>query len=570
MPQSSLPSFLLSPAQRRLWFLNVLEGTGTIFCSHRCFRLTGQLDLEVLRAAVLLLVERHEMLRTVFAKDSNSPDGVAQHVLKQMEVPVGVVSLAGIPDGDREGIRLVREAIWLPFNLSMGPLIRIFVVALSNRAYLILFSFHQIIADGWAEDILFRDLSAIYSGLVSGCPPTLPKLTLNYVDWAQRQRNHLEKDERERLLNWWRKKLSGASRDIPLPSRQPALRTPTSGSRLQRSISPAVMEALHELVRRERTTLYTALATIYGMSLERLSGRDDFLIGTPESNREEPAIANVVGFFLNILVLRIDLKGCWTFRQKLRRMRTTIIEAYEHKALPIEELVADLNPERSADQTPVIQVCFTFRSADHGGKRSLVGASAEELDVGCEASRFALTVGVDEQREGASLWALFNPNILYADTVDAFTKIFVDLLQEAAYRPDAVIPCSALPATILPKESPAGEPEAASGGLFPDAERGQRMTDAALNPLIRTLSLEMAQTLNLPSVRIDDNFFELGGHSFLALRFLASIETQLGLRVSLRSWLRQPTVATLVRLILPSEEGDDFQPLSNRGNRHNL
>jgi hypothetical protein len=545
MPELSALSFV----QRRLWYLDRLEGTGTVFCSHRCFRITGNFDLEKFRAALRIMVTRHLMLRTVFVCDASSTDGLAQKLLEDREIPVKIFDFSTSGLGEVQAFDVFDDMIREPFSLEFGPLMRVVAARTSHDRHLLLFSLHQIIADGWGEKIFFRDLGAAYSVEVTD-RLRLPMISMQYAQWAEWQRGQLTDARREELLRWWVAKLEGAPNQIGLPFHQPPLSVPHPGRRLEHAVPWEVMSALRALVKREKTTAYTALMTIYGMSIGIHSSQRDILIGTPESNREHPGVENVLGFFLNTIVLRVDLSGDLGFREQLHRMRAAIVEAYAHKDLPFEILVAELDLVRVQNLTPLVQVCFTYRTIDNGGSLDLRGSTVDEIVIENSASRFALTMGVDETYRGATLWALFNSNILGEATVRSIMSTYLELLRQALSAPDSLIfqgKPRPMPSTCcgdVPLEISAPKTSEWSG------------TEIPLSAMSILQSI-MAELLGIRLVGSDDNFFELGGHSMLAIRFFARAQQALGRRADVREWLRRPTVSGFLQCCWPEDDHRD-------------
>jgi hypothetical protein len=423
------------------------------------------------------------------------------------------------PAAEEDAWRVISDVTRKPFALDTDPLLRITAIEFSRDEYLLFFSFHEICADGWSERIFFQELETLYNSAFDHIPPQLPKLSAQYADWALWQRKQLTKWRQQQLLSWWRESLSESPAITRLPYRRIAQDLPTDGRRVRRPLSELAMSRLRNLIKQQRTTMYTALVALYGLSMAKCSGQQCVLIGAPEANRERPEMQNIIGFCLNTLVLRINASGNPSFLEFLRGVHNTILEAYKHKDLPFELLAAGLGRERSAHVPPLVQTCFTYRSVGHRGKMSLTGCDAAEVDLEFSASRFILTFGVDETTSGAFVWSLFDNNVLAGHDVERLTAGFAQLLQDAVENPDAHI-------DDLSKVSVWDFCfDQAHDSL--NGSRTNGATDEYLGPKASELCAAMSEMLGGIAVNVHDNFFQLGGHSLLAVRFLTAANTLL-------------------------------------------
>jgi hypothetical protein len=541
-------SFPLSFSQRRLWFLEAVDGTGLTFTSRRLFHVSGELSVTALRHAVEFLVRRHEPLRTVFVDAPDSIDGVVQRILPTSMIPIEVEDLSNTVHDQNVLREHWHRVTQRPFDIRSDALLRMNIVQLSSRSFYILISLHEMAADGWAESVFLDELGRAYNAEMSGVDAGFPELPIQYADWAVWQRKRLTSGRLEKLIRWWRGHLEGAPSKIALPflpnteirdrvSRRACMRLPN-----------ASMNELHAFARRERCTVYTILMTIYAVVLGQISAQNDLIIGTPEANREQDEMQHVLGFSLNTLALRIKLQGDQSFVSLLHRVRTSLMQAYAHKDIPFELLVNGLQLSREPGELPLAQVCFTYRGPEHGGSLTFHECIVRETPVDLYRSRFALTMGVDERVDQATLWALFDLNLLSESTVSSFLSCFQHTLQKILRSP-----CERLteifhePCVLdVPRASPTfigAFSEKSEGSLvgpkLPTSRPTVDQDEAVLCEIIAGL-------LHVESVDRHANFFDIGGTSLLAMALLTRVRVLLRKDVAIRQFLEHPTLAGLL------------------------
>jgi amino acid adenylation domain-containing protein len=347
----------LSSAQQRFWFLEQLQPGTPTYNLPMLFSLRGPLDATALHAALTAIVERHDVLRTIFIALDGQP---YQKVRSCDEFPLTVHDLRDVPADRRDGYakRRVEDEAWRPFDLEAGPLIRSALVRLTDEDNLLLVTVHHIVFDGWSETVFLTELTELYQAIASGAAPSLPPLPVRYRGYALWQRN--SEGAREHLSYW-----EGRLKDCPaLVSMVPDLPRPVartfSGRTVRFTIPAALAARLRKAGRRERVTLYMVLLAAFQLLIARHSGETDIVVGSPVANRGREETEGLVGLFLNTLVLRTDLSGAPTVRDLLRRVRKSAVDAFAHQDVPFEDLVQILRPDRQLDRTPLFQVLFNL------------------------------------------------------------------------------------------------------------------------------------------------------------------------------------------------------------------
>ncbi|WP_329341307.1 non-ribosomal peptide synthase/polyketide synthase [Streptomyces sp. NBC_01352] len=393
----------LSFAQRGLWFLHRLEGPSPTYNMPVSLRLTGALDHDALRTALGAVVARHESLRTVFGEDA---EGAFQQVLPVAEaVPV----LDVVPTDEAGLPAALEEAARYGFDLTAEIPVRARLFELGPEQHVLLVLVHHIVGDGWSMPLLARDLTTAYSAGTTGAAPQWRELPVQYADFTLWQRETLGSEDDpdssiSRQLDYWQQALAGLPEELELPADRPRSDAVTfEGGSLPFEIPAALHARLVELARECQASPFMVVQAALATLLSRLGAGTDIPLGTPIAGRTDDAVEDLVGFFINTLVLRTDLSGNPTFRELVARVRETDLAAYAHQDVPLERLVEVLNPERRAARHPLFQVRFVFNNLDQRAAadavRSLPGLTVTPEPVDLGAAKFDLLFRFSEQRE---------------------------------------------------------------------------------------------------------------------------------------------------------------------------
>ena len=389
----------LSYAQQRLWFLEQMEPGNAVYNVPYALRIRGELDREALVQSFRQIVERHEVLRTVFV--SNSEQEPMQRVLSVEESGVGVeiTELGELAPEQREAEarRLAGEEAGEGFNLAAGPLVRVKLLGMGEQEHVLLVTMHHIVSDGWSVGVLMRDFTEIYKACMSGHAAQLPEIGIQYADYTVWQHDWLRGEVFEQQLGYWRKQLEGLHPlELPADHSRPAVAT-NQGREMSVHIGADLTHKLRELGRRENATLFMVVLGAFQVLLGRYSGQTDLAVGSPIANRGRVELENLIGFFTNTLVLRIDLTGKPGFREILQRVREMTLGAYEHQDLPFEKLVAELEPERHLSRAPLFQVMFSFNTGTKIQKLGLPGLALQGIQAPARTAKFDLLLSVAEE-----------------------------------------------------------------------------------------------------------------------------------------------------------------------------
>ncbi len=424
-------------AQQRLWFLDQLEPGQAVYNLPVAVRLTGELDLDLLRRSFDALLARHESLRTTFGAIDGRP---IQVIAPSLSIPLPVDDLSGLPEAGREAEMLRRLAVETnrPFDIAAGPLIRASILRLGPLEHVALVNMHHIISDGWSIGVVVHDLGASYDALRRGEASPLPPLAVQYADYAAWQRAWLRGDVLRSQLDFWTGALAGlVNLELPTDRPRPPIRRGRGGSRAA-ALPLALGDALKALARAESATPFMAMLASYQVLLGRYSGQDDVAIGSPIAGRTRSEVEDLIGFFANTIVFRGDLKGDPSFRELLKRTKVDVLAALSHQDLPFDQLVTALRPGRDPSRTPLFQAMFALQNAPLPPLDS-PELALKPILVGTDTARADLTMFLFEDEGGLTASLEYDADLFEPATIDRMLGHWRTLLESVIADPDRPI-----------------------------------------------------------------------------------------------------------------------------------
>jgi len=509
--ERSLP---LSFGQESLWFLDQLEPGSPAYNISRALRVRGKLSTEALEYAIREIIRRHETLRTVFISQA---DGPVQRITPAGDFNLEFIDVSALPEEQREdeALHYTKEEACRTFDLAKGPLLRAVLLRLGPEEHMLLLTVHHIVFDAWSMGILYRELSLLYDAYVTGEPSSLPDLPFQYADYAVWQRQFLQGEKLREQIAFWKELLRGATMpDLPTDYARPPVRTLT-GTRYTLQLSGGLTKALLDLGRSERSSLFMTALTAFKVLLRGYTGHDDIVIGTPVANRNRAEIEGLIGFFVNMLVLRTDTSGDPPFRELLKRVKKRLLDAYTYQELPFEKLVEELRPDRDPGVNPLFQIGFAMQNVPFSDL-VLSGLTVSRIEIEDTATKFDLEVYLLQTAEGLRVTFVYNTDLFNAVTIERMAAHYQRMLEGIASDPD----------------------QSLSRLIIGDEVRG--------NEQVKKLTDLWADVLGRKTIGIHDDFFESGGDSLKASRCLFRMKGVLGMAIPYDAFYQNPTVSGIL------------------------
>lgn len=535
----------LAPAslqQWRVWFLEQLDPGRPTFNTPSAHRLHGALDVAALERALNAMVERQASLRTAVVENE---EGVPMQVVSpRLQVRLGDVhDLSSLerPQREAELARRLQQAADEPFDLRQAPLFRVSLWRLDEHEHVLFFMPHHIVWDGWSFDLIYDEMKALYAAFAAGREPGLPALRLSYGDYAAWQARWLQSPDLQRQLAYWRDVLTPMPAPLELPGDRP--RPPSMSGRgathwLRRD--QRWFQALEEFARAREMTPFMVLLATFAVFLCRESGQHDLVIATPVRGRPSVELEPLMGFFVNVLPLRIRVDDEASFDGLLRQVREVVLAAFAAPDAPLERMLQFESIARDDARTPIYQSFFSYQDArrrdhDWGGLRQenvplYQSAAAEDLRLWFMAEDHGVVGGLT-----------YNTDVFDAARVEAWLQRYLGALQCLSEHAD-----EALRKVLPPGTTPVALPRGDAGAQPGTMPRGQ-VPARELTPGERALAEIWRDMLGVPTVRPDDNFFDLGGHSLLVIQAIARMRKNTGRTVPPRAYVLESLAQLALR-----------------------
>jgi amino acid adenylation domain-containing protein len=417
-----------SPSQQRFWFLDQLHPKSSEYNVGVVVEIRGEVLVDALEESLRMLVERHEALRTTLP---TVDDGCVQRIASRLAISLPVTEAADpVPDDEQKVVqRIARQELKRPFELGVGPLLRVHLVRKSRASSLVVV-LHHAICDGWSLSVLVRDLAALYDAAVGAGGSPLPPVALQYADFVIWQKRNSEERIVERDLAYWRDRLERMPTVLTLPTdrARPLVRTSNGGS-YRGPFDVQMLRDLKQSARREEVTLFTLLLAALKLTLARRTGSSAVVVGTVVAGRTHHATEDTIGCFINSIAIATDLAPPLSTREVLRRVGESVSGAFEHSETPFEKVVEAVRPPRVPGCPPVFQVAFGVREAviacaSGGG----VTFAAREMDR--EEARFDLTVWVEEDQGALTALWTFSADLFNGQSIERLHSEFTSMIRK--------------------------------------------------------------------------------------------------------------------------------------------
>ncbi|MGK7875115.1 MAG: condensation domain-containing protein, partial [Xenococcaceae cyanobacterium] len=434
-----LDIYPLSIGQRALWFLWQLAPSNAAYNIPITCRIRSHLNATNLQKALVLLRERHPQLRIGFGDGDKEP-------VQQVEraAVLDFQQLDASTWSESELSEKIKQENQQPFDIENESVMRVRLFTSSFSEHILLITIHHIAVDGWSIRILVKELFRIYSALEAGVKPELEPLKHAYADYVSWQRGLLSSEGGEKLWNYWQQKLSGELPSLNLPTDRPRPPVQTyNGATHEFKLSPKLSEQLMELSQKEGVTLYTTLLAAFQVLLYRYTGVEDILVGCPTSGRTKPEFEPIVGYFVNLIVMRGDLSGNPSFQEFLKRVSQTVLSALRHQDFPFALLVERLQPQRDLSRSPIFQTTFMYqdrRRQFQGREQSWLGKNSaikvEHFHIPQQEGQFDLDVEILQESSSLGVMFKYNTDLFNEQTIARMAGHFQTLLTGIVTNPE--------------------------------------------------------------------------------------------------------------------------------------
>jgi len=536
-----------SVAQRRFFALEEIVPGNPALHMRACVRLTGEVSLAHLEDSLRLLVDRHESLRTTFQKEGEELIQIihpSQSSSQSTDLPVTSLELVTAADREQKLWESIRAEASAPFDLAEGPLFRARLFRLAPKEHVLMLTTHHIIVDGFSQNVIQRDLWAIYEATSKGEIPSLPPLTIQYGDFAHWQEEWLKSDAANAELEFWKAQLKPPLPVLNFPTDRPPKNRPASRGAMETLLLPAdLTRSMKELGQPEGATVFMVMLTGYAALLCRYAEQEEIIIGSPVANRK-PETEGLIGPFASPITLRLNLAGDPTLKELLARVRDVTLDALNHAELPFEVLMDHLNVRSVRGRNPLSQ-CYFFYQLAFLRPRELDRLTVTPLaDFGL-GTHFELQMGLLDRREGLRAQLEYNPDLFDAATIRQVLEDYRKVLELMRDAPEARIH-----ELKVSKRAPLACPS--EPALKEDEPR------RAANPIERKLQKIWESLLGTSPIGLNQNYFDLGGTSILAVRLFAQITKEFQRKLPLSVLFEAQTIAQLAKVLQTDDASSDW------------
>ncbi|WP_212003977.1 non-ribosomal peptide synthetase [Chitinophaga sp. HK235] len=431
--------YAISPAQSRLWILSQYEEALVSYNMPGHVVLNGMYDTTLFQRAVEAVIDRHEILRTVFVMDAS---GEIRQQVADREIPgfeIGYEDFRGEEDKARA---YIAADAYRPFDLEQGPLLRAALLQVSDDRYIFYYNLHHIISDGWSMKILERDVMGYYEAFKSGVAPGLPALPIQYRDYAAWQLRQLETARYADDRAFWQNILSGELPvlDLPAYTSRPIIKT-YNGRRLSTYISPSLTGALNNYCREHGGSLFMGLLAVWNVLCHRYTSLEDIITGTPVAGREHSDLEDQIGFYINTLALRNSVVPHESFDAFFERIKENTLEAYEHQQYPFDRLVDDLGLKYDTSRSVLFDVMLVLQNA--GENRNDTAVAEDNLhqvkDHGPAVAKFDLQVAFQETGDALLFSVNYNTDVYDREMIERLIVHYKRLVAALMENPDVLL-----------------------------------------------------------------------------------------------------------------------------------
>ena len=421
---------VLSFGQKRLWFLYELEGASPTYNMPLCFGIRGDFKKHYFEQALSQIIQRHEILRYNFLSSADGPT----IVIKDSEA--FTCQWIDLTTDQTRTFKTIEQAIeQYSFDLARDDLIQATVVKTAALQFRVSILLHHIVADGWSIGVLFKELQEIYSALCQQQDAKLQTLAIQYFDYAHWQARALADTNLQAFIDYWKTRLAGCPERLTLVTDHPRPNYLSySGKTHICEIDSQLAERLKALSQSTSSTLYMTLLAGFAVFLSAHSGQDDLIIGSPVANRNDAALEDLIGLFINTLPIRIDLSGDPTVEEFLNRVKLACVSDFNHQDIPFEKIVEVINPPRSLNHAPLYQVAFDLQTATQQIS-SFADLQIETVAQNNNSAKFDLSLSLEDEGQRLIAYWNFSEDLFVDERIAQFAARYASILEQLVAHP---------------------------------------------------------------------------------------------------------------------------------------
>jgi len=435
-------SYPLTASQGRLWILCQLEGGSLAYNMPAAVKLTGTVDVNKFEESFLILIQRHEILRTFFK--THEEGEVRQYVVptNQVTFKIEEKDFCLVENQEEKIADYLQERNNKAFDLEQAPLVRASLIKSKEEEYVFFLSLHHIIGDGWSIEILISEIVKTYNALIQGKKISLPQLSIQYKDYAVWLNEEIQQDKHKASERYWLQQFEGELPVLDLPSfkTRPLIQT-YNGENVTHQFSRAFLDKLKTFSKEQDVTLFMTLMTGINFLLHRYTGQDDIIIGTPIAGREHPDLENQMGLYLNTLAIRTRFKEGNSFLDLIAVEKESLLGAYDHQSYPFDALVGKLNLKRDTSRSALFDVLVVLQNQgqlNNINNEELSNLEVSDYDFKSKTSQLDISFTFVEAK-GLDLTIEYNTDIYDGYLIERMFSHFENLLTESLEQPERLI-----------------------------------------------------------------------------------------------------------------------------------
>lgn len=424
----------LSYAQERLWIIDKIEGS-VHYHIPMFYHFKGALDLKALEYAFKNVVDRHEVIRSIFKEEEGKP---YQLILPKGQWEMEHINLEG-PQSEESLTNYIDSLIQEPFDLSTDHKLRAWTIEVSTDEHMLVMVMHHIVSDGWSESLIINELAELYTARKSGNEAKLKQLPIQYTDYAIWQRKYLSGTLLENKLAYWEQKLQGIEPlQLPIDKQRPAIQS-TAGKVYSFTIENELKIALNKLAKENGVTLFMMLTAIFKVLLYRYTGQNNISIGTPVANRDQEEVESLIGFFINSLVLKTDLAEHPSFEELLQRVKQTTLEAFSNQDVPFEKIVDRVEQQRDLSRSPLFQTMIILQNTQEAKEVELDDVLLSFGEPEVKTSKYDLSLSITEMDDLLDIALIYCEDLFLPSTIERLAIHLRELMIAAVANPSEKI-----------------------------------------------------------------------------------------------------------------------------------